>query len=35
MDRKEIEFDFEREIRNAYEFQEMYTNNVRDIRVKW
>ena len=29
MDRKEIEFEFERATKNTYRFQEMYANNVR------
>lgn len=34
MSRKELEFDFEREIGNAYKFREMYAKSVRDGKVK-
>ena len=34
MSRKELEFDFEREIRDVYKFQEMFAKNVRDPKVR-
>ena len=33
MDRKEIEFEFERATKNTYRFQEMYANNVKNRNV--